>query len=179
MKSFQRKDGSGSPPGGGRTGERDVRKQKRWNHTHASTTDPDARLATGTAERDAATQFSTDLPQGTTLGADTTDAAAAFVEGLKARGVVPHIAIQGSLGKTGRRPRPAQASRTGQGEGRIRLRLRRRRHRPFAEVARIDRRRASCGLNKAGKRRCASASSAKMTSSGRTKTPAVKTAARR
>ena len=45
MKSFQPKDGSGEPPtGGGRNAERDFHGEKRSNETHASTTDPDARL---------------------------------------------------------------------------------------------------------------------------------------
>jgi transposase len=44
MKSFQAKDGSGNPPGGGRNGERNFRGEKRSNDSHASTTDPDARL---------------------------------------------------------------------------------------------------------------------------------------
>jgi transposase len=44
MKSFRPKDGSGPPPAGGRNGERDFRGEKRSNETHASTTDPDARL---------------------------------------------------------------------------------------------------------------------------------------
>jgi transposase len=44
MKSFRPKDGSGEPPGPGRNGERSFRKEKRRNETHASTTDPDARL---------------------------------------------------------------------------------------------------------------------------------------
>ena len=44
MKSFRPKDGSGSPPGGGRNGEHDFRGEKRCNETHESTTDPDARL---------------------------------------------------------------------------------------------------------------------------------------
>ena len=44
MKSFRPKDGSGEPPGPGRNGERDFRREKRSNETHASTTDPDARL---------------------------------------------------------------------------------------------------------------------------------------
>ena len=44
MKSFRPKDGSGDPPGPGRNGERDFREEKRSNETHASTTDPDARL---------------------------------------------------------------------------------------------------------------------------------------
>jgi transposase len=41
MKSFRPKDGGGRPPDGGRNGERD---EKRSNKTHASITDPDARL---------------------------------------------------------------------------------------------------------------------------------------
>lgn len=44
MKSFRPKDGRGNPPDGGRNGERDFRGEKRSNATHASTTDPDARL---------------------------------------------------------------------------------------------------------------------------------------
>ena len=44
MKSFRPKDGSGAPPTPGRNGERDFRGEKRSNETHASTTDPDARL---------------------------------------------------------------------------------------------------------------------------------------
>jgi hypothetical protein len=44
MKSFQPRDGSGEPPAGGRNGERDFRGEKRSNETHASTTDPGARL---------------------------------------------------------------------------------------------------------------------------------------
>jgi transposase len=44
MKSFRPKDGSGEPPGPGRNGERNFHNEKRSNETHASTTDPDARL---------------------------------------------------------------------------------------------------------------------------------------
>lgn len=44
MKSFRPKDGSGEPPGPGRNGERNFHKEKRSNETHASTTDPDAKL---------------------------------------------------------------------------------------------------------------------------------------
>jgi transposase len=44
MKSFRPKDGSGGPPGEGRNGEHDFRGETRSNATHASTTDPDARL---------------------------------------------------------------------------------------------------------------------------------------
>ena len=44
MKSFRPRDGGGEPPGGGRNGERDFHGEKRSNETHASTTDPEARL---------------------------------------------------------------------------------------------------------------------------------------
>jgi transposase len=44
MKSFRPKDGSGDPPDPGRNGERNFRQEKRSNETHASTSDPDARL---------------------------------------------------------------------------------------------------------------------------------------
>ncbi len=51
MKSFVPKDGADAPPpsdageaGGGRNVDRDFRGEKRSNDTHASTTDPDARL---------------------------------------------------------------------------------------------------------------------------------------
>ena len=44
MKSFRPKDGGGTPPDAGRNGERDFHGEKRSNETHASTTDPDARL---------------------------------------------------------------------------------------------------------------------------------------
>jgi transposase len=54
MKSFQPKDGSGEPPAPGRNGETNFRGKPRSNETHASTTDPDARLfkkAAGQASR--------------------------------------------------------------------------------------------------------------------------------
>ena len=46
MKSFRPNDGSDEPPtpGGGRNREADFYGQKRSNETHASTTDPEARL---------------------------------------------------------------------------------------------------------------------------------------
>ena len=44
MKTFRAKDGSDEPPSGGRNGERDFHGETRSNDTHASTTDPDARL---------------------------------------------------------------------------------------------------------------------------------------
>ena len=45
LKSFKPRDGSDEPPaGGGRNAEADFHGKKRSNETHASTTDPDARL---------------------------------------------------------------------------------------------------------------------------------------
>jgi transposase len=44
LKSFRAKDGSDEPPTPGRNGERDFHGEKRANDTHASTTDPDAKL---------------------------------------------------------------------------------------------------------------------------------------
>jgi len=44
MKSFRPKDGSDDPPAPGRNGEADFKGRRRSNETHASTTDPDARL---------------------------------------------------------------------------------------------------------------------------------------
>src|ERR671929_932625 len=44
MKSFRPKQGGDEPPGPGRNSERDFRGEQRSNETHASTTDPDARL---------------------------------------------------------------------------------------------------------------------------------------
>jgi transposase len=44
MKSFVAKDGSSEPPSGGRNGERDFHGEQRRNTTHASTTEPEAKL---------------------------------------------------------------------------------------------------------------------------------------
>jgi transposase len=44
LKSFRAKDGSDEPPTPGRNGERDFHGQKRTNETHASITDPEAKL---------------------------------------------------------------------------------------------------------------------------------------
>jgi transposase len=44
LKSFRAKDGSDEPPAPGRNGGRDFHGEKRTNDTHASTTDPDAKL---------------------------------------------------------------------------------------------------------------------------------------
>ena len=44
LKSFRRKDGADEPPPPGRNAERNFHGEKRSNETHASTTDPDAKL---------------------------------------------------------------------------------------------------------------------------------------
>ncbi|PWC86876.1 transposase [Azospirillum sp. Sp 7] len=44
MKSFRPKDGSDEPPGPGRNGERNFHGERRSNDTHASVTDPEAKL---------------------------------------------------------------------------------------------------------------------------------------
>ena len=61
----------------------------------------EATLARGTGECEAAAAFSQRLPKGATLGADKGYDAEAFVEGLKARGIAPHIAINGTVSKNG------------------------------------------------------------------------------
>ena len=61
----------------------------------------EATLASGTGECEAAAAFSQRLPKGATLGADKGYDAWAFVEGLKARGIAPHIAINGTVSKNG------------------------------------------------------------------------------
>ena len=70
----------------------------------------EATLATGTAEREAAAIFSQRLPKGATLGADKGYDAEAFVEGLKARGIEPHIAINGTVSKHGKTRKTAVPS---------------------------------------------------------------------
>jgi len=62
----------------------------------------EATLATGTAEREAAARMSERLPKGATLGADKGYDAEAFVEGLKAREIKPHVAINGTVSKHGK-----------------------------------------------------------------------------
>ena len=61
MKSFRSKDGQDEPPSLGRNGERDFHGEKRSNETHASTTDPDARLARKAAGREAKLAYTGNL----------------------------------------------------------------------------------------------------------------------
>lgn len=53
LKSFRPRDGSDDPPAPGRNGERDFHGERRSNDTHASTTDPDARLLRKSAGQEA------------------------------------------------------------------------------------------------------------------------------
>lgn len=149
MKSFVAKDQGGEPPAPppGRNAERNFRGETRSNETHASTTDPDARLyrkssgqparlcymghvlmenrnglvvdstlthATGTAEREA-TLTMLDRRTSTrriTLGADKAYDVADFIGELRDRGVTPHIAVNGTVYKTGTRRKSAIDGRT-------------------------------------------------------------------
>jgi transposase len=148
MKSFRPKDGSGDPPGPGRNGERDFHGETRSNQTHASMTDPDARLyrkgngresrlcymghalmenrnglvvdacltlATGTAEREATLAMLDRRPtkaRRITLGADKAYDVTAFVGDLRKRKVTPHIAVNGTVSKTGKLRKTAIDKRT-------------------------------------------------------------------
>lgn len=163
MKSFRPKDGSGDPPGPGRNGERDFHGETRSNDTHASVTDPDARLyrkangresrlcymghalmenrnglvvdacltlATGTAEREATLAMLDRRPakaRRITLGADKAYDVTAFVGDLRQRKVTPHIAVNGSVSKTGKVRKTAIDKRTTRHPGyEISLRCRKR-----------------------------------------------------
>lgn len=98
MKSFRPKDDGNDPPGPGRNSERDFRGEKRSNQTHASTTDPEAKLyrkANGQASRMAFMgHVLMENRNGLVVGALLTqatgtaerEAALALVDGLKAKG---------------------------------------------------------------------------------------------
>src|SRR3974390_3640727 len=57
MKAFGGKDGSSEPPAPGRNGAQDFRGEKRSNATHASTTDPEAKLHRKGAGKEAKLSF--------------------------------------------------------------------------------------------------------------------------
>lgn len=65
--------------------------------------------ATGTGEREAATQLREGLAEGATQGADKGYDVAAFVEGLKNRKIISHLAINGAVRKTAVPPRVAES----------------------------------------------------------------------
>jgi len=100
MKSFKPKDDGGGPPGPGRNGERDFRGEKRSNRTHASTTDPQAKLyrkANGQSSRMAFMgHMLMENRNGLVVGAMVTqatgtaerEAALKLVDGLEAKGRV-------------------------------------------------------------------------------------------
>jgi len=133
IKSFRKKDGGDQDGDGpGRNAERNFHGEARSNDTHASTTDPDAKLyrkgrgqaaklcfmghtlmenrnglavgglitmASGYAEREAALTL-LDQRRGAgriTLGADKAYDVRQFIGDLRARGVTPHIAIDGHV----------------------------------------------------------------------------------
>jgi transposase len=135
MKSFRPKDGSGEPAGPGRNSERDFHGEKRSNATHASTTDPDARLykkaegqaaklchmghvvienrhclvvdtrtrlATGTAEREAAVAMMAAIPgqHRITVGADKAYDTADFVADMRGLGATPHVMQNDKAGRS-------------------------------------------------------------------------------
>ena len=141
-KSFKAKDGSGKPPeGGGRNATVDFTGEARKNDTHASTTDPDARLfkkskgdkarlcymghalmenrnglavdvettlATGKAEREAATVMAKrSLKRGSTLGADKNYDTAGFINAMREQGITPHVAQKTNSAIDGRTTRHA------------------------------------------------------------------------
>jgi transposase len=107
MKSFRRKDGQDEPPSPGRNGERKFHGEKRSNETHASNTDPDARLYRKSQGQEAKLCFighllmenrnglivDTRLTQanGTAEGADKAYDTAAFVAAAREMNVTPHV----------------------------------------------------------------------------------------
>ena len=104
MKSFRPKDGSGEPPAAGRNGERDFHGEKRGNETHASTSDPDARLYRKGPGQAAKLAYmghvmmenrhglAVDTRLTLATGADKAYDAAGFVAALRERNATPHIA---------------------------------------------------------------------------------------
>jgi IS5 family transposase len=83
--------------------------------------------ATGTGEREAASELSEGPAEGATLGADKAYDVEAFVEELKARKIVPHVAINGTVSKTGKVRKTAVPPQVAQSAGyAISLRCRKR-----------------------------------------------------
>lgn len=86
-----------------------------------------ATRASGTAEREAATELSAGLREGATLGADKGYDAEGFVEGLKARKIAPHVAVNGTVSKTGKARKTAVPAAVSESEGyKTSLRVRKR-----------------------------------------------------
>jgi transposase len=98
MKSFVPKDEGGKPPadrgsdcGAGRNAERDFHGEKRSNETHASTTDPDARLFRKGAGKEAKLCHMGHLMTENRYNIIVDDTAE-FVAGCRERRCVPHVA---------------------------------------------------------------------------------------
>ena len=70
----------------------------------------EATLATGTAEREAAARMSQRLPKGATLRRRQGLRRRGLRRGLKARGIEPHVAINGTVSKTGKARKTAVPS---------------------------------------------------------------------
>jgi len=86
-----------------------------------------ATCATGTAEREAATELTADLPEGATLGADKGYDVEGFVEDLKHRKIGPHVAVNGTVSKTGKTRKTAVPPEVSASEGyKTSLRVRKR-----------------------------------------------------
>ena len=97
LKSYRPRDDQNPPSGGGRNPEVDFRGQQRRSDTHASTTDPEARLYRKGRGQQAALSYMghllTENRYGLVVdvdrGYDTRD----FVAQLRSRGVTPHVAV--------------------------------------------------------------------------------------
>jgi hypothetical protein len=74
----------------------------------------EATLATGTAEREAAAALSEQLPEARRSAPTMNYDVQAFVQGLKARGIEAHVAINGTVSKNGK---DAQDRRPERGRG--------------------------------------------------------------
>ena len=86
-----------------------------------------ATRVSGTAEREAATKLTAALPEGATLGADKGYDVEDLVEDLKARKIGPHVAVNGTVSKTGKARTTAVPPEASASEGyKISLRIRKR-----------------------------------------------------
>lgn len=143
MKIFRPRDGSGDPPGPGRNAVRNFHKEKRSNETHASTTDPDARLFRTANGQESKLAY---LGHALMENRDGLIVDAPFVTDLKARHITPHIAINGPVSKLGKVRKTAVDRRTTRHPGYvISLAVRKRIEEAFGSRARLRRQETSHG----------------------------------